>query len=66
MTGGTTTAGSSVTGEVVDPYKEEMLKNVAFIPSIDQNLADLLTEVRRVIKPRDAARSSSHVLVTNL
>lgn len=66
LTGGASTAGASVTGEVVDPYKEEMLKNVAFIPSIDQNLADLLTEVRRVIKPRDAARSSSHVLVTNL
>ena len=66
LTGGTTTAGASVTGEVVDPYKDEMLRNAAHIPSIDQNLADLLLEVRRVIKPRDAARSSSHVLVTNL
>lgn len=66
LTGGTTTAGASVTGEVWDPYKDEMLRNAAHIPSIDQNLFELLTEVRKVIKPRDAARSSSHVLVTNL
>jgi hypothetical protein len=40
-----------VTGEAVDPYKDQMLLYASHLPTIDANLAELLTEVRRVIKP---------------
>ena len=64
LTGGTTTGQASVTGQVADPYKDEMLKKVSCLPTIDENLAALLTEVRRVIKPRNAR--PDYVLHTNL
>lgn len=51
LTGGASTAGASVTGEAVDPYKDQMLLYASHLPTIDANLAELLTEVRRVIKP---------------
>ena len=52
LTGGTTTANASVTGEVVDPYKDQMLLYASHLPTLDENLASLLTEVRKVIRPR--------------
>lgn len=54
LTGGTTTANASVTGEVVDPYKDQMLLYASHLPTLDENLASLLTEVRKVIRPRGA------------
>lgn len=64
LTGGTTTASASVTGQTPDPYKEQMLLYAAHIPAIDQNLADLLVEVRKVIKPKGT--TSTHYVATNL
>lgn len=64
LTGGTTTAAASVTGQTPDPYKEQMLLYAAHIPAIDQNLADLLVEVRKVIKPKGT--TSTHYVATNL
>lgn len=64
LTGGTTTAQASVTGQVADPYKDEMLKYAAHMPTIDQNLADLLAEVKKVIKPNGVA--AQHYVATNL
>lgn len=64
LTGGASTAGASVTGEVVDPYKDQMLQFAGHIPAMDQNLAELLAEVRKVIKPRGT--TASHYVATNL
>lgn len=64
LTGGASTAGASVTGEVVDPYKDQMLQFAGHIPAMDQNLAELLAEVRKVIKPRGT--TATHYVATNL
>lgn len=64
LTGGATTEQASVTGQVADQYKDEMLKYAAYIPNMDQNLADLLAEVKKVIKPKGVA--AQHYISTNL
>ena len=64
LTGGTSTGGASITGEVVDPYKDQMLLYAGHIPTIDQNLSDLLVEVRKVIKPKGT--TATHYVATNL
>lgn len=64
LTGGASTAGASVTGEVVDPYKDQMLLYAGHLPAMDQNLAELLAEVRKVIKPRGT--TATHYVATNM
>lgn len=64
LTGGASSAGASQSGEYVDPYKDQMLLYAGHIPTIDQNLASLLSEVRKVIKPRGT--TATHYVAVNM
>lgn len=57
MTGGSTVTNEGATGAVTNPYQTEMLQYAGHIPTIDQNLASLLSEVRKVVRPNGAAAS---------
>lgn len=64
LTGGASSAGASQSGEYVDPYKDQMLLYAGHIPTIDQNLASLLSEVRKVVKPRGT--TATHYVAVNM
>jgi tape measure domain-containing protein len=64
LTGGASTAGASVTGEYVDPYKDQMLAYAAYIPMVHDEVATIHTLLSRVIQPRTA--KPDYVLHTNL
>lgn len=51
LTGGSTTAGASTTGEYVDPYKDQMLLYVGSLPQMRDDMASIRTMLERVIKP---------------
>ena len=65
LTGGASTAGASVTGEYIDPYKDFVKENIQlYFPSYDQKLGDILNRLDRVIRPR--TDRPDYVLHTNL
>lgn len=51
LTGGASTAGASVTGEAVDPYKDQMLLYASNLPQMRDDLAAIRIALDRVIKP---------------
>lgn len=64
ITGGTTTAQGSVTGQVSDPYKDQMLIYAAYIPDMGNDLRNIYNLLNDVIKPRGMV--TTKVVHTNL
>lgn len=52
LTGGASTQGSSVTGEYVDPYKDQMLLYVGSLPQMRDDMAEIRRMLGKVIIPR--------------
>lgn len=61
LTGGTTTAGASNTGEYVDPYKDQMLLYVGALPQMRDEMAAIRSLLDKVIKP--VGTPSSHRVI---
>lgn len=61
LTGGTSTAGASNTGEYVDPYKDQMLLYVGSLPQMRDEMAAIRSLLDKVIKP--VGTVSSHRVI---
>lgn len=61
LTGGTTSAGSGVSGEYTDPYKDQMLLYASNLPQMQSDLAAVRIAVDRVVKAMGNGRYAVQV-----
>ena len=64
LTGGNSTGGASITGEVIDPYKDSMLQYASYIPQMHDDMYAVRSLLEKVIKPKGV--SAQHYVATNL